>query len=118
MKGKIKLSRPAERTYKRIGGPPGVLRHYRDADTDVSTTMGCGIAEFEDTDLDWHVTYDEYLYCLEGRLDIHEGDAVHVMRSGDAIWIPAGTWVRYECEGLVRVVAAVYPNTAGGRSSG
>jgi len=107
---KVKLIKPRERVQRQIGGPPGALRAYRDVNTDISSTMACGVTEFEDTNLPWHVGYCEYLYCLDGTLKVHDSGTIHELRPGDAIWIPAGTDVLYECKGKVTVVFAVYPN--------
>lgn len=105
-----KLVKPGDRRFRPvIPEQPSILRACRDADADVSTTIGAGVTVFENCRLPWDVTYDEYLYCLEGVLRVREDDVVHEMRSGDGLWLPKGVKVIYECDGRCTLVFAIYP---------
>lgn len=110
---RCKLIQPQDRKFRSVvPEQPEILKAFRDADTDVSTTMACGVTVFENAKLPWSVAYDEYfycLYCLEGTLRVHEGDTVHEMHPGDGMWLPKGSEVIYEAQGRCRLVFAIYP---------
>ncbi len=105
----VKLIAPAERKFEQIGGESGDIRVGRDVAGDISTTMGAGVAVFENCSMEWTVLYDEYFYCLEGTLTIGTKQGPVVMRPGDGLWLPKGTWVTYEAKERAKVVFAIYP---------
>jgi ethanolamine utilization protein EutQ len=105
----LKLVKPRERVLQGIGDDAAGLRLTRDAGPDVSKTMTCGVCVFENARMPWTMHYDEYLYCLDGRMAIREGGAVHQMGLGDAIWLPDGVEVVYEADEAARFVFAIYP---------
>ena len=77
----------------------------------VSRTLGGGIGVFEDCNIPWTVTYDEILYGIEGRLEIHIGGAVHDVGPGDIMWLPAGTELAYVAKEPAKFFFAVAPVT-------
>src|SRR5947199_1792432 len=89
----VKLIAPAERKFEQIGGESGDIRVGRDVAGDISTTMGAGVAVFENCSMEWTVLYDEYFYCLEGTLTIRTKQGPVVMRPGHGLLLPKGTWV-------------------------
>jgi ethanolamine utilization protein EutQ len=105
----VKLSAPTERKFEQIGGDAGDIRVGRDVAGDISKTFGAGIATFENCSMEWTVLYDEYFYCLEGTLTIKTKEGPLVMRPGDGLWLPKGTWVTYIAKEPAKVVFAIYP---------
>ena len=107
---KLKLTKAKDRRPAPLkGAPADAARTFRDVDTDVSSTMTCGIVVHEKT-LPWTVRYDEYYYLVEGRLRVRAGDQVCDMSPGDGLWIPKDTAIVYEpVGGPATAVYAVYP---------
>jgi ethanolamine utilization protein EutQ (cupin superfamily) len=105
-----KLIKADSRTYGEIGGTTfDKVEISRDVYTDISKTMGCGIVRHK-APLAWIVRYDEYYYCLEGKLAIEVGkDEVHVLEKGDAVWIPKDTSLVYRPLPEAVVVFALHP---------
>lgn len=105
----LKLVKPADRVFKplEIESPGMVL--CRDAGPEVSTTMVCGLSTFENARIPWTMRYDEYFYCIEGRMRFREGDEVHEIGPHDAIWLPDGVEIVYEADEKATVAFAVYP---------
>lgn len=66
---------------------------------ELSTTMGAGIARFDDTSIAWTVLYDELIVTLEGRFRLRVGEQVFDTVPGDVLWVPKGTALAYEGEG-------------------
>ena len=81
----------------------------RDVSSDVSSTMGFSIGEFENCRMDWTVLYDEYLYCVEGTITLETDEGDFVLERGDGIWLPDGTHVIYKAEEKSTCIAAIYP---------
>ena len=105
----LKLVKPGDRVFKplEVESPGMVL--CRDAGPEVSVTMVCGLSTFENARIPWTMRYDEYFYCIEGRMRFREGDEVHETGPGDAIWLPDGAEIVYEADEKTTVVFAVYP---------
>lgn len=76
---------------------------------ELSDTLGAGIVIFEKCSYDWTVTYNEVLYILEGHLRVVVGDQNFDCDTGDAIWLPINTPLRYETEGKAVCFYAIYP---------
>jgi ethanolamine utilization protein EutQ len=105
----LKLVKPGERVLQGVGDVSADLKLTRDAGSDVSKTMTCGVCLFENARMPWTMHYDEYLYCLDGHMGIREGDEVHKMGPGDAIWLPDGVEIVYEADEKAHLVYAIYP---------
>jgi len=106
---KCELIKGKDRRFETLAGPPGVARVARDVTTDMSTTLGCGLAEFENIKMPWTVKYDEYFYCLEGTLRIRAEGTVYEMQAGDGLWLPKGTELVYEADKKAKLVFTIYP---------
>lgn len=90
------------------GGPPGHAEVGRAVSTDMSTSMGAGIAHFDDCSISWTVLYDEVIYVIDGLFRLVTKDAVLEGESGDVIWIPKGTELNYQGD-KASIFYAVYP---------
>ncbi|MEM5328923.1 hypothetical protein VSR34_20345 [Paraburkholderia sp. JHI2823] len=64
-----------------------------------SRTMGAGVARFDNVSIEWTVLYDELIVVLEGVFRLRVADKVFEAMSGEIIWIPENTPLRYEGEG-------------------
>lgn len=109
------MAQPTTRLFKRAdmdfvhyGGPPGNATIARIIGPDLSTTMGAGIATFDDCSLEWTVLYDELIVGIEGLFRLRVGDKVFEAGPGDVIWIPEGTALKYEGKGAT-VFYALHP---------
>lgn len=49
----------------------------------------------------------EFLYVLQGELEIRHGDRTHAMEAGDSVYFDAGTAHSYRCAGTVPAVALI-----------
>jgi len=104
----VKLIAAEQRKFERLG-ESGNIRVGRDVASDISKSFGAGVAVFENCSMEWTVLYDEYFYCLEGTLTIRTKEGTFVMRPGDGLWLPKGTWLVYEAKEPAKVVFTIYP---------
>ncbi|MGF1630660.1 MAG: AraC family ligand binding domain-containing protein [Kiloniellaceae bacterium] len=104
-----RVFRRADMTLKPAVTPSGSTSIARVIDSSISAHMGGGIEYLEDVEIDWTVTYDEILFILEGPLTVAFEDNTHDCRTGDIIWLPAGTKLRYIAKGRAAYFYALYP---------
>lgn len=89
--------------------PTGSTSIARVVDASFSREIGAGIEYLEDVTIDWTVTYDEVLFILEGPLTVEfEGEA-HRCETGDIVWLPNGTHLKYIAKGRASYFYAVHP---------
>ncbi|MGF1612154.1 MAG: AraC family ligand binding domain-containing protein [Kiloniellales bacterium] len=81
----------------------------RVVDSSISRHIGGGIEYLENATIDWTVTYDEILFVLEGPLTIELDDGRHTCESGDVVWLPNGTHLKYIAEGRAAYFYALHP---------
>ena len=105
---KAQLIKGSDITFAHRGGPPGHAEVGRAVTTEISSTMGAGIARFDNCSVAWTVLYDEVLYVIDGTFRLVTNDGVLEGQSGDVIWIPEGTELKYEGE-QATVFYALYP---------
>jgi len=103
-----KLIKGSSLTFMHRGGPPGEAGVARAVSTDLSASMGAGVAHFDDCSISWTVLYDEVIYVIEGVFRLVTRECVLEGRAGDIIWVPEGTELKYEGE-QARIFYAVYP---------
>ena len=78
-----------------------------------SDTMGGGFGVFgAGTDIDWTVTYDEFIFIHSGEFQLRIGDEVFDAGPGDTLWIPKDTPLSYVAEEDVWFFFAVSPATS------
>tara|TARA_B100000676_G_scaffold240537_1_gene241515 strand:- start:6861 stop:7214 length:354 start_codon:yes stop_codon:yes gene_type:complete len=104
----IRYVKPADRVEEQIDGPPGRIAVARDVSVNESETFGASIGTFENCEMEWTVLYDEYIYILEGHLDLETKDGTFNMTPGDSIWLPNGSWMIYRAE-YAKAVIVVHP---------
>ncbi|MEX1057392.1 MAG: cupin domain-containing protein [Natronospirillum sp.] len=102
------LIRSSSLHFKHRGGPPGHSEVARAVSTEMSQSMGAGIAHFDACSVAWTVLYDEVVYVIDGVFRLATKDGTIEAHAGDIIWIPEGTELRYEGE-QASVFYAVYP---------
>jgi ethanolamine utilization protein EutQ len=99
----------AEMTLKSAVTPSGTTAIARVVDASISKHMGGGIEYLEDVTIDWTVTYDEILFILEGPLTVEFVDGRHDCHTGDIVWLPAGTHLKYIAKQRASYFYALYP---------
>lgn len=90
------------------GGPPGHAEVGRAVSTDISSTMGAGLARFDQCSIAWTVLYDEVVYVVDGCFRLVTTEGIFEAVTGDILWIPEGTELKYEGEKAM-IFYAVYP---------
>jgi len=90
------------------GGPPGVAEVGRAISSDISPSMGAGIASFDECSISWRVLYDEIIYVIEGLFVlVAEGKSLEAT-AGDILWVPKGTSLKYQGK-KAKLFYTVYP---------
>ena len=89
--------------------PSGNTAIARVVDGGISREMGAGIEYLEDVTIDWTVTYDEVLFILEGPLTVEFDHGAHECNTGDIVWLPNGTHLKYVAKGRAAYFYAVHP---------
>lgn len=75
-----------------------------------SETMGGGFGVFgAGSNVEWTVTYDEFLFIHSGQFQLKIGDEIFHAGPGDTLWIPKDTPLTYIAEEDVWFFFAVYP---------
>lgn len=106
---KAQVFRRAETVLKDAVTPSGTTSIARVIDSGISRHMGGGIEYLENVTIDWTVTYDEILFILEGPLTVEFDDGRHVCDTGDIVWLPEGTHLKYVATTRAAFFYAVYP---------
>ncbi len=86
----------SEMQFAAYGGPPGKAEISRLIGPDISTTLGAGLARFDECSVEWTVLYDEMIVVLEGEFRLRLTERLIIAGPGDVIWIPQNTPLRYE----------------------
>jgi len=108
---KARHFKAAEMAFEPYGGPPGTATIARLIGPELSRSMGAGVATFDGCSIEWTVLYDEIIVVLEGTFRLRIGTDYHEVieaRSGDVIWLPENTPLRYEGD-KAKVLYALYP---------
>jgi ethanolamine utilization protein EutQ len=95
----VVIFRKSERVFEAYGDDPARAGISRLVGTDLSKTMGAGIAKFDDCSIAWTVLYDELIVTLEGSFTLRVGDRVYDTVACDVLWVPKGTALAYEGKG-------------------
>lgn len=103
-----KLYKKSDLQFVPYGHEPGKSTLCNIITSDVSKSMGAGIATFDDTSIEWTVVYDEVIVCLRGLFRLRVGEEVFEAAPGDVIWIPENTKLAYEGDGA-EVFFSLYP---------
>ena len=105
---KTVLFKRSAMTFDDFGAKEGKAGIARLVGPDMSTTMGGGIATFDQCAVEWTVRYDELIVVLEGTFKLKAGDEMFEAKPGDVLWIPAETPLVYMGDKAV-VFYSVYP---------
>ncbi len=104
----IRYVKSKDRVFEQIGGDPGAIYVARDVSKNESESFGAAVGTFENCDMEWTVLYDEYIYVLEGELNLETKEGTFDLLPGDGIWLPEGTWMVYRAT-WAKAVIVVYP---------
>ena len=104
----IRHSKPANRVFGAVDGPPATLSLAPDIRKDDSKSFGASVGLFENCAMEWTVLYDEYMYILEGEVNLETREGTYKLEPGDGIWLPNGTWVIYHAE-YAKAVVIIHP---------
>ncbi|MGT2948051.1 cupin domain-containing protein [Streptococcus devriesei] len=74
-----------------------------------SPRLGCGLMEMEHTSFDWHLTYDEIDYVIEGRLTIIIDGKKITAGPGEIILIPKDSKIQFSVPEKARFMYVTYP---------
>jgi ethanolamine utilization protein EutQ len=108
-KAEAKVFKRADMRLKPAVTPSGTTSIARVVDGSFSRHMGAGIEYLENVTIDWTVTYDEVLFILEGPLTVEFDGASHECNTGDIVWLPEGTRLKYIASTRVAYFYALYP---------
>ena len=89
--------------------PTGNTSIARVINSSISEHMGGGVEYLENVTIDWTVTYDEILFILEGPLTVEFDNGTHVCGTGDIVWLPKGTHLKYISTSRAAYFYALYP---------
>lgn len=95
----VRQFKKSERQFEAYGGDAAKASICRLVGTDISSSMGAGVARFDNCSIEWTVLYDELIITLEGRFMLRTEAATFDCSPGDVLWIPAKTRLWYEGEG-------------------
>jgi len=104
----IRYIKADTREFEQTDVPPGKISVAADVSTKESQSFGASVVTFENLDMEWTVVYDEYIYILEGQLDLETKDGTFNLKPGDGIWLPDGSWMVYRAE-YAKAVVVVHP---------
>ncbi|MBS3969209.1 MAG: cupin domain-containing protein [Clostridia bacterium] len=74
-----------------------------------SPNMATGFMSMENTTFDWHLTYDEIDYIVEGTLEFIVNGKKYTGTAGDVFFIPADTKVTFSAPDKVKFFFVTYP---------
>lgn len=74
-----------------------------------SPNMATGFMTMENTAFDWHLTYDEIDYIIEGTLEFIVNGKKYTGTAGDVFFIPADTKVTFSAPDKVKFFFVTYP---------
>jgi ethanolamine utilization protein EutQ (cupin superfamily) len=85
------------------------LQTYIDHST--NSPFAAGVVTFQDCRTDWHLWYDEILFChrTERVFSVIVAEQRYDLHAGDSVWLPAGTKLTYISEGRSSIFFAVAP---------
>lgn len=106
---KVKVIRDSERVYEPMEGDGWVIHRSREVYTDLSSTLGAGVAIYENCRMPWRTHYDGYYRVIEGVLTITVDGTPHALHAHDAIFIPGGKDIVYEATERASMMYAIYP---------
>ena len=107
----VKLFRAGDQDFSYAGDVPASVLAFVNAGN--SDTMGGGYGVFgAGCDIEWTVTYDEFIFIHKGKFKLRVGDDVYPAGPGDTLWIPKDTPLSYVADEEVWFFFAVYPATS------
>ena len=74
-----------------------------------SPNITSGFMEFDNTSLDWTLTYDEMDYVIEGTLEFIVNGQKYTGQAGDSFFIPANTHVTFTTPNKAKFFFVTYP---------
>jgi len=74
-----------------------------------SPRLGLGLMVMEETTFDWHLSYDEIDYIIEGSLSIIIDGRKVTANPGEILFIPKDTDIKFSVEGKARFIYVTYP---------
>jgi len=107
----VRLFRREDQDFNYSGDVPAAVLAFVNAGN--SDTMGGGFGVFgAGCDIEWTVTYDEFIFIHQGCLKLKIADDIYDAGPGDTLWIPKDTPLSYIADEDVWFFFAVYPATS------
>lgn len=89
--------------------PPGQKIELKDVVTSREGNLAAGFMTFDQSELPWHLTYDEVDYIVEGAFTLKANGRTYTCEAGDVIYIPKDTHVVFGSPARTRVFYVTYP---------
>ena len=90
--------------------PPGQKITMTDVITSRDANLGAGFMRYDHSQLNWHLTYDEINYVVDGDYVLKVGDETFYGKPGDVLYIPADSHVTFASPTSCTVFYVVYPS--------
>lgn len=91
-------------------GNPSDIVYCKDlVSLDESPRLGIGLMVMKNTTFDWQLEYDEVDYIIEGRLDVIIDGRTISANSGEIIFIPKGSSIKFSVADDARFIYVTYP---------
>lgn len=90
--------------------PPGQKITMTDVITSRDANLGAGFMRYDHSQLNWHLTYDEINYVVDGDYVLKVGDQTFYGKPGDVLYIPADSHVTFASPTSCTVFYVVYPS--------
>lgn len=74
-----------------------------------SPRLGCGLMVMEDTTFDWHLSYDEIDYVIDGELSVIIDGRKVTAGPGQIMFIPKDSDIQFSVAGKARFIYITYP---------
>lgn len=89
--------------------PPGQCVKLKDVLTSREANLGAGFMEFDHSEFNWHLTYDEVDYVVSGTFTLKSGGKTYTCQAGDVLYIPKDSPVVFGSPSQARVFYVTYP---------
>lgn len=91
-------------------GNPSANAHFQELVSKDDSHMSAGFLEIKDSAFDWHLTYEEIDYVIEGTLQITIDGKTYTGHAGDVLFVPKDSQVTWASPDCARIFYSTYPS--------